>query len=69
MSIENIIFEDTDNFEQKATKTALLYSGSTELKKQMERLKVSYTKVERGFKTIYVLRHKDFTNGRIEVVL
>lgn len=69
MSIENIIFEANDTFEQKATKTALLYSGSTELKKQMERLKVSYTKVTRGFKTIYVLRHKDFTNGRVEVIL
>ena len=69
MSIENIVFEANDTLEQLATKTALLYSGSTELKKQMERLKVSYTKVERGFKTIYVLRHKDFTNGRIEVTL
>ena len=38
MSIENIIFEETDTLEQKATKTALLYRGSTELKKQMERL-------------------------------
>lgn len=69
MSIENIVFEDTDTLEQLATKTALLYSGSTELTKQLAKLKVTHTKVTRGFKTIYVLRHKDFTNGRIEVVL
>lgn len=69
MSIENIIFEDTDTLEQKATKTVLLNAGNNDLKKQMERLKINYSKVQRGFKTIYVLRHKDFTNGRIEVVL
>jgi hypothetical protein len=69
MSIENIIFEDNDTLEQKATKTALIFAGSTELTKQLARLKVTHTKIERGFKTIYVLRHKDFTNGRIEVTL
>ena len=30
MSIENIVFEDTDTLEQQATKTALIYAGSTE---------------------------------------
>lgn len=69
MSIENIIFEDTDTLEQKATKTVLLNAGNSDLKKQMERLKINYSKVQRGFKTIFVLRHKDFTNGRIEVTL
>ena len=69
MSIDSIVFDDNDTLEQQATKTALLYSGSTELTKQLARLKVTHTKVNRGFKTIYVLRHKDFTNGRIEVVL
>lgn len=69
MSIENIIFEETDNFEQIAIKTVLLNAGNSDLKKQMERLKINYSKVERGSKTIYVLRHKDFTNGRVEVVL
>ena len=69
MSIENIIFEETDTLEQQATKTVLLNAGNNDLKKQMERLKINYSKVQRGFKTIYVLRHKDFTNGRIEVIL
>lgn len=69
MSIENIVFEDTDTLEQQATKTVLLNAGNNDLKKQMERLKINYSKVQRGFKTIYVLRHKDFINGRIEVVL
>ena len=69
MSIENIVFEANDTLEQLATKTALLYSGSTELTKQLAKLKVTHTKITRGFKTIYVLRHKDFTNGRVEVIL
>jgi hypothetical protein len=69
MSIDSIVFDDNDTLEQKATKTVLLNAGNNDLKKQMERLKINYSKVQRGFKTIYVLRHKDFTNGRIEVIL
>ena len=67
MSIENITFENIDTPKDKAVKTCLIFAGSTELRKQLNRLKVEYTKVNRGFKTIYVLRSKDF--GRIEVVL
>ena len=67
MSIENITFEPIDSKKDTAVKTCLIYAGTTELKKQLNRLKVEYTKVNRGFKTIYVLRSKDF--GRIEVVL
>ena len=69
MSIDSIVFDDNDTLEQQATKTALIFAGSTELTKQLAKLKVTHTKVERGFKTIFVLRHKDFTNGRIEIVL
>ena len=69
MSIDSIVFDDNDTLEQKATKTALIYAGSTELTKQLAKLKVTHTKIARGFKTIYVLRHKDFTNGRVEVIL
>jgi len=67
MSIENITFETIDSPKEKAIKTALIYAGSTELKNQMKKLKVNYTKVQRGFKTIYVLRSKDFP--RTEVIL
>ena len=66
MSIDNIVFDDNDTLEQQATKTALIYAGSTELTKQLAKLKVTHTKIARGFKTIYVLRHKDF---KIEVIL
>ncbi len=66
MSIDSIVFDDNDTLEQKATKTALIFAGSTELTKQLARLKVTHTKVTRGFKTIFVLRHKDF---KIEVTL
>ena len=67
MSIENITFENIDTPKETAIKTALIYAGSTELTKQLAKLKVTHTKVERGFKTIFVLRHKDF--GRTEVIL
>ena len=66
MSIDSIVFDDNDTLEQKATKTALIFAGSTELTKQLAKLKVTHTKVTRGFKTIFVLRHKDF---KIEVTL
>ena len=67
MSIENITFEQIDTPKDIAIKTTLIYCGSTELKNQLKRLNVTHTKVVRGFKTIYVLRSKDF--GRCEVVL
>jgi hypothetical protein len=69
MSIENITFESSDTFEQTAIKTVLLNAGSSNLKKQMERLKINYSKIERGRKIIYVLRHKDFINEKVEVTL
>ena len=69
MSIENIIFEDTDNFDQVATKTVLIYAGTSELKTQMNKLKINYSKVIKGNKVTFVLRHKDFKGGRIIVTL
>ena len=69
MSIENIIFEESDNFEQIATKTVLLNAGTSELKTQMNKLKINYSKVMKGSKITFVLRHKDFEGGRIIVTL
>ena len=67
MSIENIIFEDTDTLEQQATKTALIYARSTGLTKQLAKLKVTHTKVQRGGQVVYVLRNATF--GKVEVKL
>lgn len=67
MSIDNIVFESIDTHKETAIKTALIFAGTTELKKQMNKLKVKHTKVQRGFKTIYVLRSQSF--GRVEVTL
>ena len=69
MSIENIIFEETDTFEQIATKTVLLNAGTSELKTQMNKLKINYSKVMKGNRVTFVLRHKDFEGGRIIVTL
>lgn len=67
MSIDNIIIEDTDSLKETAIKTVLLFAGSSELSKQMKRLKVEYTKVTKGALTKFVLRNREF--GRIEVKL
>lgn len=69
MSIDNIIFDETDNFEQIATKTVFLNAGTSELKTQMNKLKINYSKVMKGNKVTFVLRHKDFKGGRIIVTL
>ena len=69
MSIENIVIEETDNFEQIATKTVLLNAGTSELKTQMNKLKINYSKVMKGNRVTFVLRHKDFEGGRIIVTL
>lgn len=67
MNIENIIFETIDTPKETAIKTALIFAGSTELKKQMNRLKVNYTKIVKGARTSYILRGKEI--GRVVVVL
>ena len=67
MSIENIIFEETDTLKEKATKTALLFAGSVSLTKELAKLKVTHTKVQRGGQVVYVLRNATF--GKVEVKL
>ena len=67
MSIENIIFEETDTLKEKATKTALLFAGSVSLTKELSKLKVTHTKVQRGGQVVYVLRNATF--GKVEVKL
>lgn len=67
MSIENIIFEDTDTKKDKAIKTLLLNAGNNELTKELAKIGVNYVKVYRGLKTVYILRSKDFE--RTEVTL
>lgn len=63
----NITFEPTDSLQETAKKTVLIYAGSPNLKKEMKKLKVEYSKVVRGASTIYVVRHKSF--GRAEIKL
>lgn len=67
MSIENIIFEETDSKKDTAIKTLLLNAGNNELTKELAKIGVTHTKIYRGLKTIYILRSKDFE--RTEVTL
>ena len=69
MSIDSIIFDETDNFEQIATKTVLLNAGTSELKTQMQKLKINYSKVVKNDRVQFILRHQDFNGGRIVVTL
>ena len=67
MSIDNIIFDETDSKKDKAIKTLLLNAENNELTKELAKIGVTHTKVYRGLKTIYILRSKDFE--RTEVTL
>ena len=67
MSIENIIFEETDSVQEIAIKTCLLYAGTTELTNQLKKLGVTHTKVQKGRIVKYVLRGAKI--GRLEVTL
>ena len=67
MSNDLIIFEKYDTLQETAIKTALLYAGSVSLTKQLAKLKVTHTKVQRGGQVVYVLRNATF--GKVEVKL
>jgi hypothetical protein len=56
MSNDKIIFEKDDTFNETLTKIVYLNSGSHTLKKELDKLNVRYTKVEKGLKTSYILR-------------
>jgi len=67
MSTDNIIFENIDTPKETAIKTTQIFAGSDNLKKELKKLKVDYTKVYRGVKVVYILRGASI--GRIEVIL
>ena len=67
MSNDLIFFEENDTLKEKATKTALLFAGSVSLTKELAKLKVTHTKVQRGGHVVYVLRNATF--GKVEVKL
>ena len=67
MNLENIVFEQEDTLQEKATKIVYLFAGTSDLKSQMQKLCINYTKVERQLKVMYILRHNSF--GRVVVTL
>ena len=67
MSNDLIFFEENDTLQETAIKTALLFAGSVSLTKQLAKLKVTHTKVQRGGHIVYVLRNATF--GKVEVKL
>jgi hypothetical protein len=67
MSIENIVFNDLDTPTEIAIKTVQIFAGSDNLRKELKRLKIEYTKLEKGVNVSYVLRGKEI--GRLIVKL
>ncbi len=67
MSIDNIVFEEIDSPAITATKTLLIYAGSSELKPQLKKLGVDYVKVEKGLHIYYVLTSKKFSKLKIRL--
>ena len=67
MSNDLIFFEENDTLKETAIKTALIFAGSVSLTKELSKLKVTHTKVQRGGHVVYVLRNATF--GKVEVKL
>ena len=67
MSNDLITFEKYDTLQETAIKTALIFAGSVSLTKELSKLKVTHTKVQRGGQVVYVLRNATF--GKVEVRL
>ena len=55
-SNDNIVFSNDDTLQQTLTKIVHLNAGSYTLKTELMKHKVSYTKVCKGLKTIFILR-------------
>jgi hypothetical protein len=56
MSIENIVFTDCDTIKDTLTKTVQIWAGTHRLKTELNKHKVTYTKVCKGAFTTYNLR-------------
>ena len=65
MQSTEIIINDSDTPEEVAIKTVLLNLGNPDLKRKLEKLKITYSLVKKGLHTVYVLRGKKI--GKIEI--
>lgn len=65
--LENIVFEDIDSPQDIARKTVLLYAGSPALKNELKKLKIDYTKDQKGVFVEYYLKGKEI--GKLTVRL
>lgn len=65
MQSNEIIIHDSDTPEEVAIKTVMLNLGNPDLKRKLEKLKITYSIVKKGLNTVYVLRGKKI--GKIEI--
>lgn len=55
-SNDNIVFLDDDTLQQTLVKIVHLNAGSHTLRTELTKHKVSYTKICKGLKTVFILR-------------
>ena len=67
MSNDLIFFEQTDTLQQTAIKTALIFAGSVSLTKELKKIGVTHTKVEKGGFVYYVLRSPKFETIKVKL--
>lgn len=56
----DIIFLKEDTLKEKAEKTVQIWAGTDNLRKELAKLNVTYSKVNKGVYVTYVLRNKEF---------
>lgn len=54
--LKDVFFESEDTPVIIATKTVMLFAGSSELKSKLTKLDITYTKVYKGLLTFYCLK-------------
>lgn len=67
MQIDEIIFLEEDSPTTIAIKTVEIYAGSSQLKAELKKLNIDFTKVVRGLNTYYCLKGDKI--GKIKVKL
>lgn len=61
-NFNDIIFEEADSPETIARKTFDIHVGTSELKPQLQKLGIEYSKVVKGVHTFYCLKSKNWNN-------
>ena len=67
IDLDTVVFEDCDTLLDKAIKTTHLFAGSSELVKELAKIGVNCTKVQRGAGVFYILRGKGIERTEVKL--